>query len=633
MDTDSTLFRRILRINLSTGKVWIDEPPLAFFKQYIGGAIGAYYLLNLTKPGFDPLSEENVLTFIPGLLAHLPVGVFSRVSITAKSPLTGAIIDAQAGGFWARECKASGFDAIVIEGRAPEPVYIVIHEGKVDIHSAKSCWGMDTGDAEEVIRTETGLPRLKSCTIGPGGENQVRYACIANNLRHFAGRGGLGAVMGSKNLKAVSIQSTNRTSPKSVDREGVNRLIKAINLNYDEDEFIRVILHPFGTHWAVWFNQEHGRLPTYNFREGVFPNSSNYDHNALANHPMNRPAEGCFACTVRCKRSLAYEEGNTRIDPVYGGAEYESLGNLGSLLGLHDLVTIEKANELCARYTLDTISTGATIGWAMECYEKGIITKAHTNGLELQWGNGDTVLQLIDMIAHREGFGNLLAEGSRRAATHFGSDAEALAMQCKGMEFPAIEPRVDPPQALAYAVCLTGADHMTTGGSDCGPEFWELETPPREQGITENLAKVYYLQRMLGSVIDGIGTCRFLIGTSGFQNILDLFKTTLDWQTSIWELMRAGERRLTLYKVFNGREGFTIDDDILPPRAFQPLKNGPEDGAIVDREQLRLAVEAYYAICGWNPKTGSPIEGKLMEMDLKWVNGIEKALPFEVKPV
>lgn len=631
MDNDNAFFGKILRINLTTGNVWIDEPPLSFFKRYIGGAIGVYYLLNLTQPKFDPLSEENVLTFTPGLLAHLPVGVFSRLSITAKSPLTGAIIDAQAGGFWARECKANGYDAIVLEGRAQEPVYIVICDGKVDIRSAKSCWGMDTGEAEELIRAETGLPRLRSCTIGPGGENMVRFACIANNLRHFAGRGGLGAVMGSKNLKAISVQGASKTSPKQIDRDGVNQIIKNINHDYSEDEFIRVVLHPFGTHWAVWFNQEHGRLPTYNFQEGVFPESIEYDHNALAKHNMNRPAEGCFACSVRCKRSIAYEEGNIRISSQYGGAEYESIGNLGSLLGVHDLVTIEKANELCARYTLDTISTGATIAWAMECYEKGIITKAHTDGLDLKWGNGEAVLKLIDLIAHRKGFGNILADGSHKAAAYFGSDAGALTVHCKGMEFPAVEPRVDPPQALAYAVCPTGADHMTTGGPDCGPEFWELESPPRDEGVSENLVKKYYFQRMLGSLIDGIGTCRFLIGASGFQNILDLFRISLGWQTSIWELMNSGERRMALFKAFNGREGFTIDDDDLPARAYQPLRKGPEDGAVVDKAQLHHAIEVYYEICGWNPKTGYPYPGKLLELDLDWINGNEDALPYKIK--
>ena len=229
MPSDGIVHGRILRVNLTTGQTWVDEPPEAFLRQYYGGAIGAYYLLTETKPGFDPLGPDNVITFTPGFLAHLAVGAYNRVAITAKSPMTGAIIDAQAGGFWGPECKMAGFDAIVVQGRASQPVYIWVLKGKVEIRDATGVWGLDTGPAEDAIKQQTGESRLRTCIIGPGGENLVRYANITNNLRHFAGRGGLGAVMGSKNLKAVAVRCHPSTMTKPKDRARTMELLKDIN--------------------------------------------------------------------------------------------------------------------------------------------------------------------------------------------------------------------------------------------------------------------------------------------------------------------------------------------------------------------------------------------------------------------
>jgi aldehyde:ferredoxin oxidoreductase len=230
-------------------------------REYMGGALGAYYLYTLTQPSIDPLSPENVLTFTPGFLANLAVGAYNRLAITAKSPLTGAVIDSQAGGYWGPECKMAGFDAIVIQGRASQPVYIMVKDGDAHIRDAHDIWGLETGPAEERIKNLEGEPRLRTCMIGPGGENLVRFANIANNLRHFAGRGGLGAVMGSKNLKAIAVRSTPATMPKLKDRSRTLALLKEINQSYAEDEFFNLVLTPHGTPWAVWHNQNNGRLP------------------------------------------------------------------------------------------------------------------------------------------------------------------------------------------------------------------------------------------------------------------------------------------------------------------------------------------------------------------------------------
>ena len=617
----------ILRVDLTTKQVRAEHPPIDFMRRYMGGALGAYYLYKETQPGFDPLSPENVITFTPGLLAHLPVGAYNRVAVTSKSPLTGAIIDSQAGGFWGPECMAAGVDAVVIQGRAESPVFLLIQDGNAELRDASGLWGLDTGASDAKLRQITGERRLRSFIIGPGGENLVRFANVANNLRHFAGRGGLGAVMGSKHLKAVVVHGGQRVSQPLADRSATMAILKEINQSYADDEFFRLVLTPYGTPWGLRHNQELGRLPTRNFEEGVFEGAGRIDHLAHAQHSMTRPGEGCFACRVQCKRTVEYSTGDRALEKGYGGAEYETLGSLGSLLGIDDIEALEMASQLCARYTLDTISCGATLAWAFDCFAKGLITREDTGGIELRWGDADAMLNLIDLIAYRRGFGDLLAEGSALAARHFGPQAEGLVVAVKGMEWPAVDPRVDLLQAIAYAVSPTGADHMTMAGPDCAPEFEELRPPPRLEGFSHRLLRSCLLQRTAGSMIDGLGLCQFLVGATGLARTIHVIETALGWHTSLWELMRAGERRLAMFRSFNAREGFGIEDDTLPARAFIPVRNGPEDGTRLDPDAHRQAVEDYYAITGWNASTGWPNRGKLMDLGLEWMSDEPAHLP------
>jgi aldehyde:ferredoxin oxidoreductase len=607
---------KVLRVNLTTGETWIDEPPESFFRQYFGGAIGAYYLWTETKPGFDPLGPENVLSFVPGFLAHLPLAALNRVAIAAKSPLTGGMADAQAGGFWGPECKQAGFDAVIVQGRAEHPVYLWIHDGRCEIRDARHLWGLVTGEAEDRIKEELGEPRLRTCLIGPGGENLVRFANIANDLRHFAGRGGLGAVMGSKNLKAVAVRGGPATNPLLKDQQAVREIQKAVNQTYRTDDFLMDILKPYGTPWAIHFNQEHGKLVTRHFERGSFAGADKIDHVALAASIL-KGGEGCFACPVRCKRIVEFENEAGKVDGRYGGPEYETLAAFGPLLEVDNLETIGRANALCSQYTLDSISCGATIAWAIDCFQRGLITTQDTGGLELRWGDPALLLELIERIAHRRGFGNVLAEGTRRAAMRFGPEAQALATHVKGQEWPMVEPRVDMTTALAYAVCPVGADHMTAAGSDCGPEFWNMECA--DEGLTSGKIRAYFFARNGGSLIDGFGICRFLVGTTGLGRLMDLLRAATGWQVSLWELMMAGDRRVTLFKAFNAREGLTIKDDRLPPRAFMELKDGPKAGAKLDAAEMEEAVRWYYAVSGWDPETGYPTWGKLVELGLEWV--------------
>jgi aldehyde:ferredoxin oxidoreductase len=427
--------------------------------------------------------------------------------------------------------------------------------------------------------------------------------------------------MGSKNLKAIAVSGDPSRTPILKDRPRVMELLKQVNQTYADDEFINTVMTPLGTRWGVWYNQSRGRLPTRNFEEGVFEGADRIDHRNMSELKMFKASEGCYACRVRCKRAVELDDGRMVIERRYGGAEYESLGNLGPLLGIDNLVAIEKANELCARFTIDTISCGATLAWAFDCFEKGILTADDTGGLELRWGDADVALKLIDMIAHREGFGDVLAEGTRRASAGFGAPAEALAAHNKGLEWPAGDPRVEPAQALAYAVCPIGADHMTRGGEDLGPGFWELAMPPREDGFSGALVRSYYLQRTLGSVIDGFGICHFLVGATGLNRTVDLAEAATGWSMSIWEMMRAGDRRITMFRAYNAREGFTIEADTMPARAFKPIKGGPEDGSSVDPDAHARAVHDYYLLSGWEPETGWPTRGKLLELGLELMVG------------
>ncbi len=586
-------------------------------RHYQGASLGLYYLFQLTSPGFDPLSPENVISFIPGILAHLPLALGNRVSITAKSPLTGLVIDSQAGGFWGKACRDAGYDALVVQGAAQQPVYLLAGENGVEIRDAGHLWGLDTGAAHALIKEEVKQKNIQCCLIGPGGENLVRYANISNALRHFAGRGGLGAVMGSKGLKAV-VAAPGRTSTQKPGPEA-QEIAKTTTKRFHEDPFLSTVMRPIGTPVAVSMKQEKGWLPAYNFRQGTFEQADQVDHKAIENSPVQAPSKGCYACPVRCKRSAHYQENDLKIEKKFGGAEYESLINLGPLLGDGNLVAIQKANELCSRNTLDTISTGAVLAWAYDCYLQGILTQEDTGGLELRFGDSELSLQLIEMIIQREGFGNLLAEGVQRAAECIGGGAGDHAAHTKGLEWPAVDPRFEPLQMLAYAVSPIGADHMTLGGPHIGPEFVEFAPGEEDLSMPDEVVRAYYQQRTLGSFIDGAGICQFLIGAVPMNDLRGLFQSALGWPVSIWEMMQTGDRRTTLMRAFNAREGYSAAHDDHPALAYQVIEDAGKTTYQLHKEDFQSAVKSYYQISGWNPETGWPTDGKLLELGLTWL--------------
>ncbi len=401
---------KILRVNLTDRTIKVEEPEEKFYRKHLGGrGLISYYLLKELEPGIDPLSPENLLIFAVGPLTGGPFAGAGRSSVGAKSPLTGGYGDSEGGGFWPAEFASAGYDALLVEGAADEPVYIWIDDGEVEIRSAENIWGKKLGEAERLIKQELGEKNLRVSQIGPAGENQVRYACIINDLAHAHGRTGMGAVMGSKNLRAVAVKGGE--GPEIADRDKVMEQARWMAQNGRDEAYG---LYDTGTAGITLSLSESGGLPTRNFQQGQFENAEKISGQKLRDTIL-KDRETCHACPINCKRVVETDD----IDPQYGGPEYETIGSLGSNCGIDDLEAISKGHELCNSYGLDTISTGMNISFAMECFENGVINEEDTGGLQLNFGNAEAMLTLIEQIAKGKGFGKKLVKGVRHAAEKF----------------------------------------------------------------------------------------------------------------------------------------------------------------------------------------------------------------------
>ena len=409
---------KILKVDLTHHNWEVEEPQESFYREYLGGSgIGLYYILKEMPAGADPLGPDNILTFAVGVVTGAPFSGQSRICANAKSPLTGAIGDSQAGGFFPAELKAAGYDAIILKGQSPSPVYLWIEDGAVEIRDASNVWGKETGETEDLIRQELGGDKgIEITEIGPAGEGLVKIAAIMNMANRAHGRTGLGAVMGSKRLKAIAVRGNSR--PQMADMKAVKELAgwgaKNVPINPTMED-----IRTNGTDGGLAGQHFTGGLPTRNWSSGAFEQFDNLNGETMTNTIL-KGRDTCFSCATRCKRVVEVKEGKYRVDPRYGGPEYETVACLGSYCGIGDLAAVARANELCNRFGLDTIGTGATIAWAMDCFEKGLITVADTGGLELRFGDADAMLALVEQIAYRRGFGELLAEGSAGAARKLG---------------------------------------------------------------------------------------------------------------------------------------------------------------------------------------------------------------------
>jgi aldehyde:ferredoxin oxidoreductase len=615
---------KILRVDLEKESIRVEEPQEFLYCRFLGGGtLALYYLLKELNPKTDPLGPENILVFSGSVISGTPATGLSRFSVAAKSPLTGGFGEAEAGGWWIPELKFAGFDAIVIKGRAQRPVYLWIHDGEAELRDASQFWGKFSKEAQEEIRKELGDDRIRIALIGPAGEKLVRVSCILNELKHVNGRTGLGAVMGSKNLKAIAVRGRKRM--EVADEESVKRLTKWLRDTYEEPYFS---IGNLGTSRVTTMLSEQGILPTLNFREGSFAEAEAISGETMAKTILVKRGT-CYGCFVRCKREVQVGEPYF-VDPVYGGPEYETVAAFGSMCGIGDLKAISKANQLSNAYGLDTISTGGLISFAMECYENGILTKGDTAGLDLRFGNVEGMMRMVEMIGKREGLGDILAEGICPAAEKFGKGAERFAIHVKGMPVPFHEPRGKAGVGMGYAVSATGPDHMEYPHDP----FWATEAGIsllRPLGIFEPVdvfdlgpqkIRIFVYLQQYWNLLNSLGVCMFTakpFGPQTLNGIVDYVKAVTGWETSLFDLIKVGERHANMARIFNLREGFTARDDTLPDRFFQPMEGGTLKGKKIDREQFSKALETYYEMMGWDAETGVPKRGKLAELDLDWL--------------
>lgn len=618
---------KILHADLTTGAITIETPPDAFYRTYGGGsAMGCYYILKEMPAGADPLSPKNVLTFFVGPATGAPVSGQSRVSISAKSPLTGAIGDAQAGGFWPARLKRTGFDGIVVTGRAEKPVYLLLNNGEASLKDAGHLWGKITGDVERAIQEELGDKNVEVLQIGPAGEKMARFACVINMRSRAAGRTGMGAVMGSKNLKAIVVQGNIKL--QFADPDSLKKLARWGAENLEKSDVYGLQLE--GTASVLEGQNNDGGLPTRNWTSGVFDG-----YQTLTGHSMNETVlkenDTCFGCVVRCKRVVEITEGQFQVDPYYGGPEYETLATLGSYCGVDNLAAVCKANEICNKYGLDTISCGATIAWAMDCFQNEIIGPEDTGGIDLRFGNSAAMVEMVERIAKREGFGDLLAEGSARAAVKIGPEAEDLVVTVKGNEFPAHMPEHKRSLALIYSVNPYGADHQShEHDPSYTPEFSYTDRMAEiglmdPQPITDlGPQKVRYslYTQWVYNACNSLCVCQFVYGPAwhlySTSQLVELIRAATGWDFTMFELMKIGERTVNMQRYFNKREGFTRKDDMLPKKLFTPRIGGPTDGVAISHEQLDGAIEEYYQMAGWDVE-GQPVPAKLEELGIGWV--------------
>ncbi len=619
---------KVLHVDLTTGTLEVEEPGEAFYRQYLGGsAIGMHYALTLIPPGADALGPENVLVLSLGAATGAAISGQSRVSANAKSPLGGAIGDAQAGGFWPAEAKGAGFDAYVFTGKASRPVYLWVQDGQAELRDASHLWGQVTGEAEAAIRQELGDDKIEVLQIGPAGEQQVRFACIINMRNRANGRTGMGAVMGSKNLKAVAVRGHKR--PEVADRKALAGLARWGAQNFEGSNVYSMGVN--GTADVLAPQNETGTLPTRNWASGSFEG-----YEALSGDTMSdtilKERDTCYACVVRCKRVVETEWQGHKVEPQYGGPEYETLSTFGSYCGVDDLAAVAYANQLCNMYGMDTISCGATVAFAMDCYERGLLTTADTGGLELCFGSAEAMVRLTEQIARREGLGHLLAEGSTRAAQRIGRGAEDLVVAVKGTELPAHMPEVKRSLALIYAVNPFGADHQSSEHDPAYEDDYDsyaermaslnlLEPQPKFSLTPEKVKFALYTEQFY-SLLDSVNVCQFVYGPSWHlyspNQLVDVVRAVTGWDLSLWEMMKVGERRLNMMRAFNVRHGLGRQDDVLPAKLAQPRAGGASDGIAIDFGELEQAKDLYYAMCGWSPE-GVPTRARLEELSLGWV--------------
>ncbi|MGD9034695.1 MAG: aldehyde ferredoxin oxidoreductase family protein [Desulfobacteraceae bacterium] len=610
---------KILRINLTDQTAKEEQLPLEIAKDYIGGAgFGIKYLYDEVPAGADPLGPENKLIFASGPFSGTTIPCASRMAVTAKSPLTGAVGMALTGGYFPVELKFAGYDALIIEGKAEKPTYVSIKKGDVKYRSAKKVWGMKTTDTQQIIKNEVKDQNVRIACIGPAGENLSKMACIINELR-AAGRKGLGAVMGSKNLKALAIRG--RGKVPIADKEKLKSAKGVFTKAMKESRVLYPHFSKIGTPMVVDHTCAIGIFPGKNFSAtGAFAPVDKIGVDVQMTRDTG--SENCYGCPVGCTQlRMAKKEPYTGI--LAEGPEFETYYSFGGVTGVDNIDAIIAADRLADELGLDSISSGVTVAFAMELYEQGILSEKDTAGLALNFGNHEAMMTLLRLMAFREGIGEVLADGVKAAAEKIGKGADKFAMHVKGLELPGYDVRGAKAHGLNYATAYTGADHNR------GYAFQEVFGDPIPYKVdrfaTEGKGKLTkWNQDVRTATADCPTMCVFLLDMAvtaiATQNTADLMEATTGLQYTPDEVQKVGERINNLARAFNVREGFTRTDDTLPERLMtEPLEAGASKGHFISKDDLKQMLDEYYTERGWDLNTGAPTREKLAELGLKKV--------------
>ena len=605
---------KILRVDLARRSVEVEPLNMAWARDFIGGrGLGARYLFAEMDPTVDALSPDNKLIFATGPLTGTNASCGARYMVVTKGALTGAITTSNSGGHWGPELKFAGYDMVIAEGKASEPVYLWIYDDEVELRDARHLWGKTTWETEDLIREDSGVPDAVVASIGPAGERLVRFACIINDRHRAAGRSGVGAVMGSKNLKAVAVRGTRGVTvadPKAFLEATWTAKARMAKNPVTGSGFAK-----FGTLATMDPINEVGALPTFNHQQGQFEGVKQIGAGALKKSGRLLTNKACFACTIACGRvTKVTGEGVARYTihtsrknwrMAAEGPEYENAWSLGADCGIADQDAILMANYLCNELGMDPISMGVTVAAAMELYQKGVLTEEQC-GIALRFGSGEALLKMVEDTGWRRGIGAELAEGAMRLTTRFGHPE--LFMGVKGQEFPAYDPRGLQGMGLGYATSNRGACHLRafTAGAEV---FGKIDRTATE-GKAELTKK---LQDTGAGSYDASGLCSFVDSAIGPKDVVSMLAAATGIPYTVEEILKAGERIHNLERLFNLRAGFTARDDTLPRRMLdEPPPSGPSAGMV---NRLAEMLPRYYAIRGWDAE-GRPTRAKLAELGL-----------------
>ncbi|MGY5860350.1 MAG: aldehyde ferredoxin oxidoreductase family protein [Candidatus Thorarchaeota archaeon] len=619
-----------LEVDLTKGVVHKKEMEKEWARLYLGGTgVSSKILWERTTNETDPLSPENVLVVGTGPLTGVMFSPSGRMMFAARGPLTGVWAESHVGGFMGPEMKYAGFDFVIINGRSEKPVYLFLRDGKAELLDASHLWGQETDKTTMMIREDHKDPSIETAVIGPAGENQVLYGAIIVDFYRAAGRAGLGTVMGSKNLKGIAASGS--LGLEAYDME------KYLEANAREMEKLKdpiwkdslASLRKYGTTDLVAIINEIGRLPTKNHWTGFYEHAEDIGPEIIA-EKYRIAQEACHGCAVGCKYVIRVKGGDYPTDPI-GGPEYETLMAFGSNCLNNNVESVFHLGKRCDLLGLDTISCGKTIGFAMELYEKGILTKKDTDGLDLSWGNHEVQAELVEMIAKREGIGKILANGVRKAAEQIGGDAWKYAVHVKGLEASGQDPRAHQSIGLTYATNVRGADHLRSiscieelgypkiaadrFGADKAEAILEIMSPKHKGEVVWDVEDLYAL-------VDSAVICKYatmwppVFYYDTFVNVIPALTGMEEWGDAKY-VRTAGQRISHLRRAFNHRIGITRKEETLPPRLLsEPMPTGPSKGGLPDLDEM---LDEYYEFRGCDRETGYPKEAKLKELQLDFV--------------